>query len=116
MTRSKRDGLQAAFQKDYWREADARAVVEAWRRSGEPLSRFARGRGLQPHRLSRWAARLDGKGRPVPFHPVRVVGGEGGERREAIEVVLLDGRRVRIPAGFAAADLERVLAVLEGRG
>ena len=26
----------------YWREADARVVVEAWRRSGESLSPFAR--------------------------------------------------------------------------
>jgi hypothetical protein len=90
MARSKRDGHQVAFQKDYWREADARAVVEAWLRSGQPLSRFARGHGLQPHRLSRWAGRLQGKGRPVRFHPVRVVGGDGGERREAIEVVLVD--------------------------
>jgi hypothetical protein len=51
----------------------------------------------------------------VRFHPVRLVGGKEGEHREAIEVVLVDGRRVRVPAGFAAADLERVLAVLEGR-
>lgn len=116
MARSERDGRQAALQKDYWREADARAVVEAWRRSGQPLSRFARGHGLQPQRLSRWAARLDGNERSVRFHPVRVVRGEGGDRREAIEVVLVDGLRVRVPAGFAAADLERVLAVLEGRG
>jgi hypothetical protein len=33
----------------------------------------------------------------------------------AIEVVLLDGRRVRVAAGFAADDLERVLRVLEDR-
>ena len=29
-------------------------------------------------------------------------------------VVLLDGRRLRVPAGFAADDLVRVLAVLGG--
>ena len=49
------------------------------------------------------------------FHPVRLVGGNAGEGGEAIEVVLVDGRRVRVPAGFVASDLERVLAVLEGR-
>lgn len=116
MTQRKGGGLQDVFQKSYWREADARAAVEAWQRSGQPISSFARRHGLHPHRLSRWAARLQGRGRPVRFHPVRIVGGNGGgEHREAIEVVLMDGRRVRVPAGFAAADLERVLAVLEGR-
>lgn len=44
-----------------------------------------------------------------------IVEGQRGERPEAIELVLVDGRRVRVPEGFAAEDLERVLAVLEGR-
>lgn len=115
MAQRRRDGLRDVFQKSYWREADARTAVEAWQRSGQPISSFARRHGLQPHRLSRWASRLQRRGRPVGFHPVRIVGGNGGEHREAIEVVLVDGQRVRVPAGFAAADLERVLAVLEGR-
>jgi hypothetical protein len=115
MAQRKRDRLVEVFRKSYWREADARAVVEAWQRSGEPISSFARRHGLQPHRLCRWGSRLRGRVRPVRFHPVRIVGGEGGGHREAIEVVLVNGRRVRVPAGFAAADLERVLAVLEGR-
>jgi hypothetical protein len=34
--------------------------------------------------------------------------------RSSESAVLLDGRRVRVPEGFAAADLARVLAVLEG--
>lgn len=115
MAERKTDRLQDIFEKSYWREADARAAVEAWQRSGQPISTFARRHGLQRHRLSRWAARLQRRGRAVRFHPVRLVGGNGGEQREAIEVVLVDGRRVRVPAGFAAVDLERVLAVLEGR-
>lgn len=115
MAKRKGTGLQEVFQKGYWREGDARAAVEAWQRSGQPMSSFAGRHGVQPRRLSRWASRLEGKGRPVRFHPVRIVGGNGGEHRESIEVVLVDGRRVSVPAGFAAADLERVLAVLEGR-
>lgn len=114
MAKRKRTGLQDVLEKRYWREGDARAAVEAWQRSGQPISSFARRHGLHPYRLSRWASRLQRKGRPVRFHPVRIVGTDRGEHRESIEVVLVDGRRVRVPAGFAAADLERVLSVLEG--
>jgi hypothetical protein len=108
-------GVQEVFQKSYWREADARAAVEAWQRSGQPIARFARRHRLQPRRLTRWASLLQRKGGPLKFHPVRIVGGSGADQREPIEVVLVDGRRVRVPAGFAGAELKRVLAVLEGR-
>lgn len=95
----------------YWRAADARVVVEAWRRSGEPVSEFAGRYGIHPGRLRRWAGQLE---EPVRFHPVRLVGREEHRRRsgEAIEVVLGDGCSVRVPPGFAAEDLERVLSVL----
>jgi hypothetical protein len=45
---------------------------------------------------------------------VELVGNAAARERTAIEVVLLDGRRVRVPAGFASEDLERVLRVVEG--
>lgn len=116
MARRRSSGLGDVFGKGYWREADARVAVDAWERSGQSVSAFARRHGLQRQRLSRWASRLKASERPVGFHPVRLVGDEGGGGRpEAIEVVLGDGLRVRVAAGFSAADLERVLAVLEGR-
>jgi hypothetical protein len=76
---------------------------------------FARERGLVVQRLSRWVARLgrSSNGR-VLFHRVELVGALRGTSA-AIEVVLVDGRRVVVPEGFAAEDLERVLWVLEGR-
>lgn len=120
MARQRTDGLGAVVGKRYWREAEGRAVVTAWHRSGEALSRFARVHGLKAERVARWAARLAaGTSGVVRFHPVRLVeprrSGSGSERGEALEVLLVDGRRVRVPAGFAAEDLARVLAVLEGR-
>lgn len=117
MAEQGRRGISGVFGKSYWREPEALAVVDAWERSGKSLSRFAREHGLVPNRISRWASRLKaGSGGGMRFHPVRLVEGHrGGERPDAIEVVLADGQRVRVPAGFAAADLERVLAVLEGR-
>lgn len=112
--------------KGYWREADARPVVEAWERSGQTLSRFAAARGVKVARLARWASRL-GSGRgersdhrgggaaplKLRFHPVDLVGAAAPLETRVIEVVLLDGRRVRVAAGFATEDLERLLRVLE---
>lgn len=98
-----------------WRDADAREVAAAWRRSGKPMWVFAREHGLVLQRLSRWAARLGGgSNRRVRFHPVRLVGGLR-DRNSAIEVVLVDGCRVRVSEDFVAEELERVLWILEGR-
>lgn len=122
--------VEAVASRRYWRADDARAVVEAWRRSGKPLSEFAADVDVLPRRVARWAGRLEAgeaTAAEVDFHPVRVVGSDpmprrvvGGDqgvaRREPIEVVLGKGLRVRVPGGFASEDLARVLAVLEGRG
>lgn len=99
----------------YWREADARVVVEAWQRSGESRSAFARRHGIDRRRLERWARRLEAS-RPVRFHPVRLLrdgkGVESGGEVGAIELQLTAGHRIRLPHGFEAEDLRRVLAVL----
>ena len=99
----------------YWREADARVMVEAWRRSGTSLSTFATNYGVHGKRIARWASRLASPRIAVRFHPVRVVAAEGRVRPggDAIEVVLTDGRSVRVPPGFAPADLHEVLRVLK---
>ncbi len=118
---------RAVARKGYWRDADARLVLGAWRTSGQTICSFAAAHGLRAPRLVRWAARL-GVSQSLPrkgseqqstsavklrFHPVEVVGG-GGVRWDVIELVLVDGRRVRVPAGFAAEDLARLLGVLQG--
>ena len=101
----------------YWRGAEARVVVDAWRRSGEGLGAFAERHGLHPRRLSRWAKRLEEAAEPVRFHPVRVVHRSEVEARgdAPLEIVLGERHRVRVASGFAAEDLERVLDVLEAR-
>ncbi len=42
----------------YWSEAEGRAVVEAWRRSGESATEFARRHGLRAKRIVYWEQRL----------------------------------------------------------
>lgn len=100
----------------YWRAADARIVVEAWRSSGEGLGAFARRHGIEGRRLGRWAGQLGPEGgRAVEFHPVRLVtAARAAGSGEPIEIVLGEGVRVRVPVGFCAEDLERVLGVLNG--
>ena len=49
------------------------------------------------------------------FAPVQVVADAMPAQTTALEVVLADGRAVRVAPGFDAATLRRLLAVLEGR-
>jgi transposase-like protein len=63
----------------YWSEAEGRAVIEAWRRSGEPRSAFAKRHGLQAKRLRYWAGRLSRAEKParkLALVPATVVGAE----------------------------------------
>ena len=110
-------GISRTAKRQYWREADGQAMVDAWRRSGKRLSEFARERGVQARRLRRWVARLEPAERHggVSFHPVRLTDASGASARrdDVLEVVLGDGRAVRVPYGFAPDHLRRVLHVLE---
>ncbi len=110
---AKKAGIAEVAVRRYWREAEARVVVEAWRNSGESLSGFARRHGVDPRRVARWAWRVEGSApAPVRFHPVRLAE-HGDGNGAAIEIHLVGGQRVRVPPGFQAEDLRRVLAVLD---
>lgn len=100
--------------RSYWREDDARRIVDAWQDSGESFVGFARRLGVKWQRVSRWATRL-GRSEPgrLHFHPVRVA--DPVPCRPAatcIDIDLGDGRHVRVAPGVATEDLRRVLAVL----
>ena len=108
--------LREVSSRQRWRAEDGRAVVEAWQRSGETLSEFSGRLGLRGERISRWSSKIEKseQRRGVSFHRVRVVGArERFHGSEKIEVWLQDGRCVRVPDGFAASELRKVLRVLE---
>ena len=111
---SKKNGVARVASLRYWQREDARVVVEAWKESGERLTAFARRHGIKPRKLSEWATRLEASSEEIAFHPVRVVQASSEEQaqRDPIEIVLAEGYSVRVPPGFAALDLERVLGVL----
>ena len=102
--------IREVAQRRYWREAEARVVVEAWRSSGEGLARFARRHDVRPNRLGWWVRRF-GSQSQVRFHAVRLVQ-RRPESDGAIEIELKGDRRVRVPRDFEAEDLRRVLEVL----
>lgn len=57
---------------------EGRAVVEAWRRSGETATKFARRHGLRAKRIVYWDARLS-RHEPAPtmsLVPATVIGAE----------------------------------------
>lgn len=110
---AKNAGVAEVAVRRYWREAEARVMVEAWRHSGESLAGFARRHGVAPRRVARWAGRVEGRAPAlVRFHPVRLAHHDGGGGA-VIEIHLVGGQRVRVPAGVQAEDLRRVLAVLD---
>ena len=108
-------------EKLYWRESDARTLIEAWRESGLTLASFSRRYGLNRQRLQRWAGRLGPVREPselpeqMRFHPVRVASGGPSAQPHVLEMILDEGIQLRIPEGFDAAYLLEVLDALAGR-
>ena len=107
--------MKRIAERQRWRADDARVMVEAWLRSGESVSDFARRHGLRGERISRWASRIQkGERDGLSFHHVRVVESQDRSYPDGkIEVLLADGRSVRLPHGFAPEELQKVLRVLE---
>ena len=95
--------------------------LKQWEKSGQSAAEFGAREGIDAKRLKWWRWKLRSQPReprlpaPVRFLPVHVV--ESPVPRGAppafIEVVLANGRVVRIAPGFDADTLGRVLAIAE---
>jgi hypothetical protein len=117
----------------YWKE-----VVQRWKEGDQSVAAFCRAEGLRESAFYCWRRKLAMGGRrtgerasearkgtpalrssrqsPGPsFLPVHVV--EHGEARaaHAVEIVLRQGRTVRVGTGFDRQTLADVLAVLEAQ-
>lgn len=102
-----------------WSEVEARGVVGAWRKSGLPLDRFAKDRGLVPQRLRWWKRKFVQAERALAAAPTPVVlpvrlTAEPGRRGEPVTVLLRTGHMLEVSHGFDEDAFARVVALLEG--
>lgn len=100
-----------------WTEAEARGVLNALAKSGLPVERFARERGLVPQRIYWWRKKLEARqagesAGAMSLLPVRVVE-EAPRRGEPVTVLLRSGHMVKVARGFDEEAFARVVAVLE---
>lgn len=103
-----------------WSEVEARGVLEAWRRSGLPLERFARQRGFVAQRLRWWKQKIARAEKAIAttaapaLLPVRLAGDQL-RRGEPVTVLLRTGHMLKVSHGFDEDAFARVVALLEGR-
>jgi hypothetical protein len=102
-----------------WSEVEARGVLEAWRRSGLSLERFATQRGFVSQRLRWWKGKFARAEKALAAEkmpallPV-LVGEETARRGEPVTVLLRTGHLLKVSHGFDEDAFARVVALLEG--
>ena len=106
-----------------WSEHEARGVLNAWRRSGLSIEKFARERFITPQRVRWWKAKLEGKSTAMvrssaspslSLLPVQVTEAAPSKRGEPVAVYLRSGHIVKVGRGFDEEAFARVIALLEG--
>lgn len=102
-----------------WTEVEARSVLEALKRSGLSIEKFARSRGLVAQRLYWWKKRLGILKVPPPTDapallPVRVTESRTEARRgEPVTVLLRSGHILKVGRDFDEIAFARVVELLE---
>jgi len=90
--------------------------IDQWRTSGLSVRTFCARHGLTTANFYNWRRVLKRRAAEhAVFAPVQVVPDTVLTHISALEVVLTDGRVVRVTPGFDAATLRQLLAVLEGQ-
>jgi hypothetical protein len=103
--------------RDEQKERQWRHRIEQWEVSGLSVQAFCARHGLTAASFYHWRRVLERRAAEAPaFVPVQVVADTPPPQASALELVLADGRAVRVAPGFDAATLRRLLAVLEGEG
>jgi transposase-like protein len=103
-----------AAKERFWRQ-----ILRRWQRSGLPVRAFCEEFGLAEQSFYGWRRTLRQRdAQAIHFVPVQVIGQATAllgvdQSAHPLELVLSDGRRLRIGPGFDAATLQRLLALLE---
>jgi transposase-like protein len=103
--------------RDEQKERQWRRWIAQWRTSGLSVRHFCARHGLATASFYAWRRRLQQRAIDVPaVVPVQVVADAPLPPSSALELVLADGRIVRVAPGFDAATLRQLLTALEGEG
>ena len=102
--------------RDERKDRQWRHWIGEWQASGLSVRAFCQRRGLTVASFYAWRRALQRRAaEKATFVPVQVLPDAVQTQTSALEVLLPDGRTVRVAPGFDAATLRRLLAVLEGR-
>jgi hypothetical protein len=103
--------------RDERKERQWQRLIGEWRASGLSVRAFCARRGLATPTFYAWRRTLERRAaEKAAFAPVQVVTDTTPATASALEVVLVDGRTVRVAPGFDTATLQRLLAVLQEGG
>jgi transposase-like protein len=105
-----------SHKEQFWRD-----VTRRWRESGLSIRAYCQQRGVSEPSFYAWRRTLVQRDQPaqpadataVTFAPLTVHAAPSGPAEPPIEVVLANGRRLRVPVGVAAGVVRDLLAVLE---
>jgi transposase len=104
--------------RDLGREPRWRRVLARWRRSGLSVRAFCRAEGISEPSFYVWRRKLDQADHKKPaFLPVHVVTEEAKQpATRDIEIVLANGRCLRVGPGFDPHTLVTLVDLLEAGG
>jgi transposase-like protein len=118
----KANGVDAVFRRRS--RAEAERLVSEFKQSGLRRKEFCAAHGLSMHTLDAWRRRIAGCGSEEKIVPVEIVEGRRAgmdamqtgslARSGQFRVVLSQGLRIEIEPGFDAAELRRLITVLDG--
>jgi hypothetical protein len=102
--------------RDEQKEHQWRRWFAEWQASGMSVRAFCQRRRQTVARFYAWRRVFQRRAaEKSAFVPVQIVADAVPTQASALEVVLTDGRTVRVAPGFDAATLRQLLAVLEAR-
>jgi transposase-like protein len=103
--------------RDEQKERQWRRWIAQWQTSGLSVRGFCDRHGLATPSFYAWRSRLQQRAADTPaVVAVQVMADAPPVQGSALELVLADGRIVRVAPGFDAATLRRLLTALEGEG
>ena len=103
--------------RDEQKERQWRRWIAQWQTSGLSVADFCDRHSLATPSFYAWRRRLQQRAADTPaLVAVQVVADTPPAQASALELVLADGRIVRVAPGFDAATLRQLLTALEGQG